>query len=161
MNLLSPIRSSAAPLPKRAQRRWLIVTMYVLCPALIGGCWWLHVVVHPAFSFAMLGVVGVLLLLWNRFAGSKEYLTNLPLSHLDERQLAVRGQAYQRAYQILTGLVLVLGLYVGLGSFNTQWFLPRDFFAWLILFFGLTILITSLPTAVFAWSELDLSEEAV
>lgn len=161
MIMLSQNISSVPPIPSRAQRRRLIVTMYALCPALIGVCWWLHLVVHPAFSFAMMGVVVVLILLWSRLI-SRQYLTNLPLNQLDERQQAVRGQAYQTAYRILTGLVIfLLGLYVSIGSFNAQWFLPRDFFAWIIVFFGLAILITSLPSAVFAWTEPDPQDEEV
>jgi hypothetical protein len=159
MNLLSPIHASPAPLPHRAQRRRLIVTMYVLCPALIGVCWWLHVVVHPAFSFGMLGVTGVLILLWSQLT-SRQYLTNVPLGQLDERQQAVRGRAYQKAYHLLTGLLVILGIYVSMGSLTAQWFLPRDFAAWAITFFALTFLITSLPSAMFAWSEPDPADEA-
>ena len=102
----------------------------------------------------MMGVVVVLILHWSRLI-SRQYVTNLPPNQLDERQRAVRGQAYQTAYRILTGFVILLGLYVSIGSFNAQWFLPRDFFAWIIVFFGLAILITSLPNAVFAWTEPD------
>ena len=160
MNMLSQHISSVHPLPGRAQRRRLIITMYVLCPVLIGVCWWLHLVVHPAFSFAMIGVAVVLILLWSRLI-SRKYLTNLPLNQLDERQQAVRGHAYQTAYRILTGLVMLLGLYVGIGSFNAQLFLPRDFWAWMIAFFALVILITSLPSAVFAWTEPDPQDEEV
>jgi len=159
MNLFPLICTSGAKMPRRAQRRRLIVAMYVLCPVLIGLCWWLHLVVHPAFSFAMMGVVGVLLWLWSFFSRSRQYLTNLPLDQLDERQRVVRGLAYQRAYHILIGLLMVLALYVAAGSFNTQWFPPNDFSVWLIVFFGLAILLTSLPSAVFAWNEPDLLEE--
>ena len=164
MNPFSSICTSGAngaKMPRRAQRRRLIVTMYVLCPVLIGLCWWLHLVVHPAFSFAMMGVVGVLLGLWGLFSGSRQYLTNLSLDQLDERQQAVRGLAYQRAYHILIGLLMVLALYVAAGSFNAQWFPPNDFSVWLLVFFGLVILLTSLPGAVFAWSEPDLPDEAL
>jgi hypothetical protein len=160
MNMLSQHVSPTTPMPSRAQRRRLIVSMYVLCPALIGVCWWLHLMIYPAFSFAMIGVVGVLILLWSRLI-SRQYLTNVPLRLLDERQQAVQSQAYRRAYQILTGLIMVLGLYVGVGSFNAQLFLPRDFPSWLIAFFGLAFLITSLPSAVFAWTEPDLQNEEV
>jgi hypothetical protein len=160
MNMLSQHVTPIDPMPGLAKRRRLIVTMYVLCPALIGVCWWLHLVVHPAFSFAMIGVVGVLILLWSRLI-SRQYLTNVPLRQLDERQRAVQSVAYRRAYHLLTGLVMVLGLYVGVGSFNAQLFLPRDFPAWLIAFFGLAFLITSLPSAVFAWTEPDPQDEEV
>jgi hypothetical protein len=47
MNMLSQHISSVPPLPSRAQRRRLIISMYALCPVLIGVCWWLHLVVHP------------------------------------------------------------------------------------------------------------------
>ena len=160
MNMLSQHISTVPSIPSRAQRRRMIITMYALCPILIGVCWWLHLVVYPAFSFAMVGVAVVLILLWSRLI-SRQYITNLPLNQLDERQQVVRGKAYQTAYRILTGLVMLLGLYVGIGSFNAQLFLPRDFWAWIIAFFGLAILITSLPSAVFSWTEPDPQDEEV
>jgi hypothetical protein len=90
-------------------------------------------------------------------------ITGKPDAELDERQVQLRNRVYYLAYGLLS-IILGVGLfywYIATDAARLELWLPRSSFEAAAVFWGLLILLSSLPTAVLAWLEPDfLPEEA-
>jgi hypothetical protein len=79
---------------------------------------------------------------------------------LDERQQAFRNKMYLLAYQILGALVMVLALYGYIAADSKSLWLPKSELELQAVFWGVWVLVTTLPSALVAWLEPDPLEEA-
>lgn len=139
----------------RARRRLLVTAMYLGLAAYAGAIafwgdrWWVLLFVVPLLgSFAI----------YFRFILpiAKEVNKKAP-KKLDERQLAVRGRAYYRAYRIIGTLFLAVVAYAMIAAEIEVVRLPfprtGTQFSGLIL--ASTILYATLPASVMVWIEPD------
>jgi len=79
---------------------------------------------------------------------------------VDERQLQVRDRAFYRAYQILSSLFGLWVVYEGIARTNErQWFwVPQTFGDYQAIVWGYLLVAMTLPSALIAWTEPDLSD---
>ena len=70
---------------------------------------------------------------------------------LDERERQLRERILSRSYFILSALMLLGIAYAGMASDN-GWWTPAGYGAWNVLFWGLFLTASLLPTALLAWS---------
>lgn len=77
---------------------------------------------------------------------------------LDERERQLRERTLSRSYFILSALMLLGIAYAGIAS-DTGWWTPVGYRAWNVLFWGLFLTATLLPTALLAWSMTDEDAE--
>jgi hypothetical protein len=72
---------------------------------------------------------------------------------LDERQRAFRHRAYVRAYALLSGLVVATALYTFIAVDSGRLWLPQGGLSLQAVFWGVLLLVLTLPTALIAWTE--------
>ena len=139
----------------RSNRRALVVVGALLCVGII-----------PAFALGG-GIVGIAVTLaawgaWGLLRLSTRTVADLPDRFLDERQRALRDRAYRYAYLIL-GWVVAAALTVGLIAFiivseNDAATLTTTWDQAIGVVLSVTLLISLLPSTVFAWC--DAGEES-
>jgi hypothetical protein len=78
---------------------------------------------------------------------------NLKDAELDERLVQIRNAAFRTAFRVF-GLVALIGLIAAIEAIQLQPNNEGFLNAWLI-FFGVAMLATTLPTAIVAWREPD------
>ena len=78
---------------------------------------------------------------------------NLKDAELDERLVQIRNAAFRTAFRVF-GLVALIGFIVAIEAIQLQPNNEGFLNAWLI-FFGVAMLATTLPTAIVAWREPD------
>ena len=140
----------------RGSRRTLVVVGVLLCVGII-----------PAFAQSG-GLVGIAVTLaawgvWGLLRLSTRTVADLPDRFLDERQRALRDRAYRYAYLIL-GWVVAAALTLGLIAFvvvseNDAATLTTTWDQAIGVVLSVTLLISLLPSAVFAWC--DAGEELI
>ncbi|HYP09730.1 MAG TPA: hypothetical protein VER03_26135 [Bryobacteraceae bacterium] len=77
----------------------------------------------------------------------------------DERQTAVRHEAFVRSFQILSTIVCVGSLCLMLAADYGLWLPDRGFAKPLV--FGAILVCTSLPSSIIAWTEPDAPQDAL
>ena len=90
----------------------------------------------------------------------RPYALGLPHAEapeLDERQFGILNRSQVSAYRIVSFLFLVVTLYISAAS-NFGLPLPTNTYIWQVLYFGVTLLVLTLPTAILAWTEADADD---
>lgn len=80
---------------------------------------------------------------------------------LDERDQAVRDHAYRRSYWVVTCLTLLALLYAMLAADRPGWWMPSRQEHYWSLFVVLALVAGSLPTAIVAWIEPDMTADSI
>jgi hypothetical protein len=78
---------------------------------------------------------------------------------LDERQREFRNKMYLLAYQILGAIVMILALYAYIAADSKTLWLPNGELELQAVFWGIWVLVTTLPAALVAWLEPDTTGE--
>lgn len=140
----------------RGNRRALVAIGVLLCVGII-----------PAFALGG-GIAGIAVTLaawgvWGLLRLSTRTVADLPDRFLDERQRALRDRAYFYAYLIL-GWIVAAALTLGLIAFiivsvNDAATLTTTWDQAIGVVLSVTLLISLLPSAVFAWC--DAGEESI
>jgi hypothetical protein len=156
MNSVSSL--TAAGVGRRA-RRTLVLSAYSGYLAVVGVFWLRSALDWPGWTL-WFASVPALVTLFSYFVLmlSSGAVAHASDRHLDERQQLVRNRAYTLAYQIVGGLFLILTLLTLIALNNGTDWLPRSLNEFNAVFWGLWLLTTTLPTAVLAWTEPDISE---
>jgi len=145
----------ARPL-RRGQRRTLVIGMYAAFAAFIASLYF-GSTSDPRWplplAIAAILLFGVTAAAFIRVATSPGYAADSLDRALDERQRQVRDRAYRVAYYGLTllfGGVSLIVLYAATETLQTI----APFLPWLTFVAG------SLPSAVVAWTEVDVPDDA-
>jgi len=153
------------PIDRQSRRRLLVVTLYgayaalVACFALAApaGVGWLFIVALLPVGFllvyAFLALSQVALPYAAEGAGVK-------LAPPDERQIQVRDRAFYRAYQGISSVFGLWIVYETIARTNTrQWFwVPSSFDEYQAIVWAYLLVSMTLPSAIIAWTEPDLTE---
>ncbi len=112
---------------------------------------------HAIVDALALGAVAIVTVSWI-WLGRRTYVNSpqLPDSELDERLLQVKNQAYRTAYRIFGALVLIAWPLSLLLLVNDPG--GNGITTALLIFGGVALLMTTLPTAIVAWREPDPTE---
>lgn len=151
----SPTTPAFQPVP-RAVRRTLILAAYL---GYLGMVLAWSLLDPPARWFLVLplGLIAVVAgggLLMPQILGVSDGADAM----LDERQTALRNRAYLNGYRVLGALTILAALYCMLAQ-GAGWWLPRTDLALQAVFWGVWLLVTTLPTALLAWTEPDSGDE--
>jgi hypothetical protein len=112
---------------------------------------WLAILAITAFVATAFGFVRLVL--------SPGYVADTIDRHLDERQRLVRDRAYRVAYYGISAALLLLSLVVLYAAGDdVSWSTLRQLAPFLPWF---AFVVGSLPTAIVAWSEPDVPEDAL
>lgn len=132
---------------KQSARRWLVV-LFFLVPFVAGiGAGYLYSL--WSLLFAPFAIMPILCFIW--LVGATGARADSPDEFLDEREIAMRNEAYLNAFRIL-GAILALGFMV-LTLFPD---LPITAKSVLAILFPIALL---LPTFTLAWTQPDPLEE--
>lgn len=149
------MNSDASPWSSRPVRRLIVLGTYASYLLLVsfwepskvlGGAW--LAVVLPLGLLTLLGYTLVSVfqsgLLWPQPGGA-----------LDERQLAVQDRAFRVSFWLLSTGVLLAALYGYIAADSGSLWLPRTSSELQAVFWGVWLLVTTLPAAVLCWLEPD------
>jgi MFS family permease len=150
----------------QATRRRAVLALYLGYPAFIAGSWFssffnqrhLHMQAIPFLALILAAMVGIC---WGGYvllSRTGINLPNLPDHTLDERQRGVRDAAYRTSFLIISILLLGVALYLMLAN-GFGWSMLRSGEDAQAIFWGVLLVITTLPTAVIAWTTPDPDEE--
>lgn len=146
-----------APLISRSIRRFLVLGCYFGYLGLIIAWIFLPQPIRSIFTL-LIGLFSILCfaaLLMPNLIGVSDGQINL----LDERQQQFRQMMYPRAYQILSGIFLLVCLYVFIAADAEVLWLPKTELERQAVFYGIFLVISTLPTALIAWLEPDSPSE--
>ena len=143
----------------QTQRRMAVLATYLGYLAMI-GVWSVASTYRSVGLFIVVSVLGIVMLsgfgvlvtswVW--------YAANAPDPALDERQQRVRDRAYLHSYQTFAGLVTLAGFYAAF-AWDTGWWLPATWNQVQAVMWGVLLLALTLPAAVVAWTERDMSDD--
>ncbi|MBC8159585.1 MAG: hypothetical protein H7Z42_00075 [Roseiflexaceae bacterium] len=150
---------TVGPSLTRLRRRIAVLATYLGYSAMV-GVWYMASFYQSAGLFIlviMLAIVtlsgfGLLVTSWVWHAA------NAPESNLDERQQRVRDRAYLHSYQAFAGVITLAGFYAAL-AWDNGWWLPTTWNQVQAVMWGVLLLALTLPAAVVAWTESDLSDD--
>jgi hypothetical protein len=132
--------------------RWMILAMYGAYPA--------GLVLLEARDALPATVAGLVLITLSFVLAARLWRSpwwrpgNAPDAQLDERELALRNRAYQRAYTLIGCGALLALIYVQLafdGDDRLRWWLPASYEEASRLFWGVFLVAVTLPAALLAW----------
>lgn len=147
---------------RRPIRRILVVVAMLGYPVLVLAWLGLPAVGVTGLAWAVLvGAIGLAVLL----SAATLYLfrrsmAQSPDAMLDERQVRIRDRAYLAAYQVFAGITLIGLLVLGIGGDALDAPVTLTFDVMQPLIWGAILYGMILPSAVVAWQEPDLDEEA-
>lgn len=151
----------ASPLGSRRRHRLAVLALYVGYPSVV-GLLWLGSQLHRGWSPLRaaltvplaLSVVAVLVGGFILLSRPAINLPNIADRDLDERQRQVRDRAYRIAYRLAGGALFLVSLitFVALSAGRPVAPTPESAQA---AFWGVFIVVTTLPTAIIAWTEPD------
>lgn len=145
--------------PRRVRRRnvLLLLLSYPVVSALS------YVTLRDTGWFAIAHLTSTVLILWllgvARVGRVGRAIADDVDAKLDERQLALRNAAYLDAYRLVSAIVLLGVIWIAVGTDKGFWWIPSSYDEWNIVFWGLFLYTTSLPSALLAWREPDRLEE--
>lgn len=147
-------------IPRQTVRRrnvLLLLTSYPIVSALLWAT------LRDSAFFALAHLVTTVVILWvlgiERVGRVGKAIGDDIDARLDERQLALRNAAYLDAYRIVSAVVLLGVLWIALGIDLGLWWVPSTFHEWNLIFWGLFIYTTTLPSAFLAWREPDRTDD--
>lgn len=143
----------------RRQRRQLVIGMY-LGYGLLVGFWTLSSQLKNAWPMALVVICALGIVYTFRELVIRHgfwVLANAPDQDLDERQVKARDNAYRIAYALFSSLagLGVLYWYLATDAVKLRLWLPTTTNELNAVFWGVWLLMVSLPTAVLAWIEPD------
>jgi hypothetical protein len=132
--------------------RWMILAMYAAYPAGIALLEAAESV--PAQAVGLVFVTASFLLAARLWRSPWWRPGNAPDRMLDERELALRNRAYQRAYTLVCSVTLLTLIYLQLAfdaDDRVRFWLPASYGEASRLFWGAFLLLVTLPAALLAW----------
>ncbi len=147
-------------IPAQTVRRRNVILLALSYP-LICVLLWTTMREHTFFALAHL--IATVLILWlvaiERVGRVGRAIGDDIDSRLDERQLALRNAAYLDAYRIASAIVLLGVIWIALGLDLGIWWVPSTYNEWNLIFWGLFIYLTTLPSAFLVWREPDRTDD--
>lgn len=147
-------------IPNQSVRRRNVVLLALSYPLI---CVLLWTTMRENTFFALTHLVATVLILWlvaiERVGRVGKAIGDDIDSRLDERQLALRNAAYLDAYRIASGIVLLGVIWIALGLDLGIWWVPSTYNEWNLIFWGLFIYLTTLPSAFLVWREPDRTDD--
>ena len=108
---------------------------------------------NTATLLALAGVVAVSVYLY--YNTDLWQFGNAPDTQLDERQVQARNQAYRLAYMSVSALVVLLLLYLAIAA-DFGWPVLSGYDQLHPFFWTVWILVMSFPSAILAWTEVEV-----
>ncbi|GAB3643189.1 hypothetical protein [Spirosoma arcticum] len=137
----------------RAQRRIAVVLQLISYPLLFSIASLLGIWPSVSTLLALIGLAGISAYLYHN-TGLWQF-GNAPDDQLDERQVQTRNQAYRLAYIGVSGLVVLLLIYLALAN-DLRLLVPRGFDQVTPFFWTIWTFVMVLPSAILAWTESDV-----
>jgi hypothetical protein len=114
---------------------------------------------EPVPSFLLTGILlAANVIIQGVWVGRRTIISTPTLvdAELDERMVQIRNAAFRTAFKVFAWIVLI-GWIVAMAAIQLQ---PNNqgFLNALLIFFGVALLATTLPTAIVAWREPDPTE---
>lgn len=143
-------------IPAQRVRRRNVVALVLSYPIICALLW---ATFRENAFFALAHLVATALILWQlaieRVGRVGKVIGDDIDSRLDERQLALRNAAYLDAYRVAAGIILLGVIWIALGLDLGIWWVPSTYDEWNLIFWGLFIYLTTLPSAFLVWREPD------
>lgn len=131
--------------------RWMVVAMYAAPPVGLA----VYLLGTKSAALAGLAISAISLAFMVRLWRSPYWRPgNHPDARLDERELAIRNRAYQRAYTLIASAVLLALIYLQLAFDRrdaVRFWLPSSYEEASRLFWTAFVYTATLPAAILAW----------
>jgi hypothetical protein len=143
-------------------RRRVVLATYVGYPLAV-AIFWIAEAENLGVWFRILGLIagtihaiGFFALCTRGFLGWR--IANDPDSALDEREQHICDRAYRPSYWAVATILLAAVVYIQLAA-QYDWWMPNSGGAFVAMNWIAVFVITTLPTAVIAWTEPDEATE--